>query len=97
MLFLVNPRFSWKNGLGIQDPKTITVDEQGIASKGSAIELRLSWSQIESAIENTDYFIATPMGRSIAIFIPKRALRSKGDEEELRALFVSYVPTFPNK
>jgi hypothetical protein len=84
MLFWIGPKMQWSNSLDIKDPRTTTIDEQGIVNRSTAHEFRLEWSQIEGVREDERYFVVLQIKGNGALFIPKRGLGSADDETRLR-------------
>jgi hypothetical protein len=92
MKFWLAPKRYWKLTLGVQEPRTVTVDSQGIVSKSESVEERYEWSRFSGTRESSEFFFLLPAKNATGIALPKRGLRSTEDEAELRLLFESHAP-----
>jgi hypothetical protein len=88
-LLVGGPKKSWKSGVDIQDPISYLIDDNGVTTKGSSSETRLSWKFFRYSREWSDYYVLLQGRRGVPKVIPKRGLKSEKDEARLRALLES--------
>lgn len=70
---------------GLQETKTITLDSEGIKGRQGLGFGETSWDGVIEATETPDDFYFFTAKR-FAMFVPKSAFSSSGQQEELRAL-----------
>jgi hypothetical protein len=90
--FWIASRRFWNSALGIQEPRTVTFNEEGIVSKSESVELKYPWSQFSSAKETEEFFVLLTPRSGRAIAIPKRGLVSAEDEVRFRSMLESHAP-----
>jgi hypothetical protein len=89
------PRRGWNKGLDVRDPIRITFSDDGIATKASTSEGKVSWLSYPYSREWSDYYFLQRRRRAApGKIIPKRAFKSPRDESSLRAMLKSH--TKPN-
>ena len=91
MALVATPRRYWKAGIGLQEPRTITLSDAGILNTSPSLEMKLEWSRFGRVRETKEFFILMPKKRVGAFMILKRGLVAPGDEQRLRALFATHL------
>jgi hypothetical protein len=92
IIFWFNPQNYWKNGLGIQEPRLVAISESGISIKSKSADFNLDWSQIARVDETREYFVVVTEKKTGGFVFPKRGIKSKEDEVNLRRHFEIQVP-----
>jgi hypothetical protein len=88
--FLVGvPSKTWRSGIDIQDPISVMIDEDGVTTKASSSESKLSWKFFLYSREWSDYYFLMQSRRGLPKAIPKRGFKTKTDEARFRALLES--------
>jgi hypothetical protein len=85
------PSRIWEKGIGTQEPILIIVNEDGISTKSSESESTVSWRHFPYSTEWSDYYFLRRSRRSAAKIVPKRGIKSPGDERIFRSLLVSHT------
>lgn len=90
--FWLIPRRYWKLFPGVQEPRTVTVDDQGINLKSESVETSYVWSSFSRTRETSEFFFLLPRDRAVGFAIAKRGVKSTEDEAKLRLLLESHAP-----
>jgi YcxB-like protein len=85
------PSRIWKKGIGIQEPIRMTFDEDGISTKLSDSESRVTWRHFPYSTEWSDYYFLRRSRRSAAKIVPKHGIKSPRDEAVFRSLLDSHT------
>jgi hypothetical protein len=85
------PHRTWNKGVDIQHPIRLTVSDEGVATKGSTSEARVSWLSYPYSREWRDYYFLQRTRRAAPKILPKRALKSPRDETELRIILKTHT------
>jgi hypothetical protein len=85
------PRRAWNKGVDIREPMRITVSDEGVATKASTSEARVSWLSYPYSREWSDYYFLQRTRRTAPKILPKRAFKSPRDESELRSILRSHT------
>jgi len=86
------PRRIWKYGLGIQEPRKVTFNRDGIVSKSESVELKFPWSRFSSTRETKEFFVLLTSRNAPEIVVPNRGLRTAEDEKRLRSILEAHAP-----
>ncbi len=68
----------------------IIISETGLFAKGKLIETKYQWSSIVKKEENSSFYFLF-ISSEQAILLPKRAIRSEAEKEQLEKLFAHYI------
>jgi hypothetical protein len=85
------PQRTWSKGVDIREPMRITVSDEGVATKASTSEARVSWLSYPYSQEWRGYYFLQRTRRAAPKILPKRALKSPGDETELRTILKTHT------
>lgn len=85
------PQRGWNKGLDVRELIRITVSDEGVATKASTSEAKVSWLSYPYSREWTDYYFLQRTRRAAPKILPKRALKSPHDESELRTILKSHT------
>jgi hypothetical protein len=86
------PRRSWNNGLDVREPIRIRVGDDGVVTKASTSEGKVSWLSYPYSREWSDYYFLQRTKRSTpGKIIPKRAIKSPRDESSLRTMLKTHT------
>jgi hypothetical protein len=84
--------------LGYDEKPNWRLDENGLVIRTDKGDTRIGWDQYRQAYESRDYFILVySAGMKILHVLPKRDLKSSGQETGLRKLLESKSLLNPNK
>ena len=78
---------------GLHGPATLTVAEDGVHTRATTTESRVSWSRYQRYVETTESFVLLASNRPGAALqiLPKRALATPAEIERLRALLDQHL------
>ena len=68
----------------------ISISETGMSSRSNFAEAKYQWAAIIKKEENKDYYFLY-LSSEQAILLPKRAIRSQSEKEQLEKLFAEHI------
>jgi hypothetical protein len=86
---IFSPKRAWEKTIGIREPISIVFDRDGITTKASESESKLSWNFYPISREWSDFYFLQRSRRGIPRTVPKRGFASAHDESRFRALLES--------
>jgi hypothetical protein len=91
-LFIDYPRRHFRGDPKFRDEYLLTFSEEGVACKTSQIDSKLAWSLYTGALENEEmYVLLYGTGTNMITAVPKRAFRSRMQEEAFRDLLKRHI------
>jgi hypothetical protein len=91
MASFIGPKRYWNAAIGFQEPRTVTINDEGVTSKSASLEMKLPWSRFGYVRESKGYFTLMPKKKLGAFMIVKRGLSSTSDEQTLRRLLETHL------
>jgi hypothetical protein len=80
------PLKAWHRNEGLRGPQMIAFSEEGYQARSTFSEGRSTWALMKASFENDRFYMLLLSTRRAYLVIPKRAFKSKQDEERFRHL-----------
>ena len=87
--FWVIPSKIWNNSVGSQEPRRVTITDDGILVKTQSLEVFMGWERFKRSRETTEFYFLVARGSKIGTPFRKSLFQTRDHEERFRSLVIS--------